>query len=201
MKDEPIFELSPEDFEDVGFPPSSISRALDQLLEDARSGKFKLAPVMPVVGMTGSGKTSIVREWLKYNKLKNWYFSGIRSISQIEVEYYRDLPSEPQVRIVSGEELNDLFSPEKKLVNVLFSSKEIDAVDEQTIIVIDDYDRASPEVRKELFDLILNLQVVDPRMDNENKIRVLKPLMIVVIIDSLNVDVLSDKEKNIFGVE
>ena len=201
MKDEPIFELTPEDFEDIEFPTSSLSRSLDELLAYARSGKHDFAPWVPVIGMPGSGKTSIVKAWLEHNKLKNWYISGIRSMSEIEVEYYPDVPNEPQIRLISGQEPADLLTPKKKKVNVIFASDEIDDVDDQTVIVIDDYDRASEEVRKELFNLVAFHHVIDPRANNEKKIKVLNPLIMIVIIDSLNTEVLSDAEKKLFAID
>ena len=200
MKNNKIFEITEEDYEDI-YIESNLSRTLDDLLAYAKSEKHSFAPWVPVVGLTGSGKTSIIKSWLKHNKLKNWYISGVRPLSKVEVEYLPDIPNEPSIRIVSGEELKELFTPKTKTVNVLFSSEEIDNVDEETVIVIDDYDRASEEVRKELFNLIGYHRVVDPRADNEKKIKVLKPLILIVVIDASNLDVLNNTEKHLFGIE
>ena len=198
-KDEKTIELTEEDFEDV-LPPTTLAHHLDNVLAAARSGKYSFAPWTPVIGLTGFGKTTIIKDWLEFHRLKNWYISGVRPLSKVEVEYFPDPANEPSIRIVSNKELEDYFTPKKKKVNVIFSSQEIDAVDDQTVIVIDDYDRASEEVRKELFNLVRRHWVVDPRADNENKIKVLKPLMLIVVIDNDNSDVLSQEEKDLFGM-
>ena len=199
MSDDNIFELTPEDLEDSEFPSSRLSRDLDEALEGLKNGDYKAPLFFPVVGLTGSGKTSIIKGWLEHRKLKNWYISGCRPLTKVEVEYYPKLSNEPQVRMVTGGELEKLLTPKTKTVNVLFSSDEIDNVDDQTIVVIDDYDRASDEVRKELYSLIYN-RVVDPRVENENKIRLIKPLMYVVVVDYSNIKVLNTKEKILFGL-
>ena len=197
MSEKDNIELTSEDLEDL-FLESRLSKELDRLYEYATSKKHDFAPWMPVTGLPGSGKTSIIQSWLKHKKVNYWYISGIRGLSKIEVEYYKDAPREPEIRLVSNEELIDLLTPKKKKVNVLFASDEIDAVDDQTVIVIDDYDRASEEVRAELFKLIAFHQVVDPRANNENKIKIINPLMLVVVIDSMNTDVLNEDEKKLF---
>lgn len=200
MSEKDYIELTPEDFEDV-FLESELSKSLDRLYEYATSKKHGFAPWMPVVGMPGCGKTSIIKSWLKHKKVNYWYISGIRSLSKIEVEYYKDAPKEPEIRLVSNEELIDLLTPKKKKVNVIFASDEIDAVNDQTVIVIDDYDRASEEVRAELFKLIAFHQVVDPRVNNENKIKIINPLMLVVVIDTMNTNVLNEDEKKLFVID
>ncbi len=199
MEKDSFFELTEEDYEDLYFE-TSLSKSLNKVLEEARSGKLNYAPVVPVVGMTGSGKTSIIKEWLRHYKLKSWYISAAMPLSKIEVEYFQDMPANQSVRVVSNDEMTDFLTPKKKVVNVLFSSDEIDEVDDQTIIVIDDYDRATEEVRNELFNLVRRNQVIDVRADNENKIKVLKPLMLIVVIDSLNTKVLNETELKLFGI-
>lgn len=199
MEKEQIIELTEEDYEDV-LPPTTLAHHLDRVLQAARSGKYDFAPWTPVIGLTGSGKTAIIKDWLKFHHLKNWYISGCRSLSKIEVEYFPDYTGEPSVKIVSGKELEDLFTPKKKEINVIFSSNEIDNVDDQTVIVVDDYDRASKEVRKELYNLIRYHWVSDPRANNEKKIKVLNPLMLIVVIDDGNRDVLNKEERNLFGM-
>jgi len=194
-----LTKFTPNDSDDLYFE-SQISRALDKVLESARSKKHGFAPWIPIVGLTGSGKTSIIKEWLKHYQLKNWYISGGRAISKVEVEYFPNFSSEPKVQIVTGKELVDLLTPKKKIVNVLFSSKEIDDVDNQTIIVVDDYDRAPLDVRNELFNLIKFHQVIDPRIENENKTRILNPLMMIVVLDYGNLKSLSEKELKLFDL-
>jgi Cdc6-like AAA superfamily ATPase len=199
MGKDSFIEITEEDYEDLYFE-TSLSKSLNKILEEARSGKLNCTLLVPVVGVTGSGKTSIIKEWLRHYKLKNWYISAARPLSKIEVEYFQDMPANQSVRVVSNDEMMNFLTPKKKVVNVLFSSDEIDEVDDQTIIVVDDYDRATEEVRNELFNLVRRNQVIDVRADNENKIKVLKPLMLIVVIDSLNTKVLNETELKLFGI-
>jgi MoxR-like ATPase len=189
-----------DDFDDFYFE-TPLSKTLDKVLASVRNEKHKFAPCIPIVGLTGSGKTSVIKSWLKHYKLKNLYISGLTSLSKVEVEYYPNRVSDLKIQVVSNDELVDLLTPKKKTVNVLFSSKEIDEVDDQTIIVIDDYDRAPLDVREELFNLIGFQRVVDPRVDDENKIKIVNPLMFIVVLDYSNLKVLSEKELKLFGLD
>ena len=198
MKDK-MFELTEDDFADL-YVENRLTRNLDEALAAAKSGKYRLPLFFPVIGMTGSGKTSTIQAWLKHHKLMNWYICGSRSLSKVEVEYFSDFPNDSGVALVSNEELEDFFTPKKKMINVLFSSDEIDDVDDQTIIVVDDYDRYSEKVRGELFQLIRYGRVIDPRVDNNDKIKVLKPLMIIAVVDYLNTKVLNEEELIFFGL-
>lgn len=198
MSDEPFIELSPEDFEDLYFE-TGLSRELDRFLAYAKSHEGA-APFMPVSGLTGSGKTSIIKSWLSHNHLKNWYIEGYRKAREVEVEYYPELSSGPSVRFVSGDMLNDLLTPKTKKVPVLFSEEEIDAVDGQTVIVIDDYDRFGEKERQALFDLIAYRRVVDARSENPDKATTLRPLMIIVVLDAGNFAILNNDEKRLFGI-
>ena len=198
MAEEPIIELNPEDFEDLYFE-TSLSKSLDRFLAYARSHEG-VAPFLPVSGLTGSGKTSIIKSWLKHHHLKNWYIEGYRTAKEVEVDYYPELSSGPSVRLVNGDELNDLLAPKKKTVSVLFSEEEIDAVSEQTVIVIDDYDRFSQKERQALFDLIAYRRVVDTRSKNPDKAVILNPLMMIVVLDAGNYAILNNDEKRLFGI-
>lgn len=198
MSDEPFIELNPEDFEDLYFE-TGLSRELDRFLAYAKSHEGD-APFMPVSGLTGSGKTSIIKSWLSHNHLKNWYIEGYRKAREVEVEYYPELSSGPSVRLVNGNELNDLLTPKMKKVPVLFSEEEIDAVDGQTVIVIDDYDRFGEKERQALFDLIAYRRVVDLRSENPDKTATLCPLMMIVVLDAGNFAILNNDEKRLFGI-
>ena len=198
MSDEPFIELSPEDFEDLYFE-TGLSRELDRFLAYAKSHEGD-APFMPVSGLTGGGKTSIIKSWLSHNHLKNWYIEGYRKAKEVEAEYYPDLSSGPSVQLVSGDRLNDLLTPKKTTVSVLFSEEEIDAVDEQTVIVIDDYDRFREKERQALFDLIAYRRVVDLRSKNPDKTVALHPLLMIVVLDAGNFAILNSEEKRLFGI-
>ena len=199
MAEEPIIELNPEDFEDLYFE-TSLSKNLDRFLAYARNQKPGLAPFLPICGLTGSGKTSIIKSWLKHHHLKNLYIEGYRTAKVVEVEYYPRLSSGPSVQFVSGDMLNDLLTPKTKKVPVLFSEEEIDAVGEQTVIVIDDYDRFGDEERQALFDLIAYRRVVDLRSKNPDKTVILNPLMMIVVLDAGNYAILNNDEKRLFGI-
>ena len=198
MSDEPFIKLSPEDFEDLYFE-TGLSRELDRFLAYAKSHEGD-APFMPVSGLTGGGKTSIIKSWLSHNHLKNWYIEGYRKAEEVEAEYYPELSSGPSVRLVSGDELNDLLTPKTKKVPVLFSEEEIDAVDGQTVIVVDDYDRFGDEERRALFDLIAYCRVIDLRSENPDKTATLRPLMMIVVLDAGNYAILNSDEKRLFGI-
>lgn len=198
MSDEPFIELSPEDFEDLYFE-TDLSRELDRFLAYAKSHEGD-APFIPVSGLTGGGKTSIIKSWLSHNHLKNWYIEGYRKAREVEAEYYPELSSGPSVRFVSGDRLNDLFTPKKTTVSVLFSEEEIDAVDEQTVIAIDDYDRFCEKERQALFDLVAYRRVVDLRSESPDKTVALHPLMMIVVLDAGNFAILNSEEKRLFGI-
>ena len=197
--DEPIFELTPEDYEDLYFE-NDLTKHLDEALDYAKNKRKGSTTFVPIMGSTGSGKTSIVKSWLEHHKLKNWFFSACRPIGEVEVECYPELSEEPSVRVVSGSDLERILTPKKKKIKVLFSSMDIDNVDENTIVVIDDYDRADIETRAELEALIRYGKVIDPRVEDNSKTRILHPIMIIAILDSWNLDALTDAKKSLFGV-
>ncbi len=91
-----------------------------------------------------------------------------------------------------------LFSSKK--VPVLFSEEEIDAVSEQTVIVIDDYGRFGEKERQALFDLVAYRRVIDLRSKNPDKTVILNPLMMIVVLDAGNYAILNNDEKRLFGI-
>ena len=198
MAKEPFIELTPEDFEDLYFE-TALSKELDRFLAYARD-HHGVAPFMPVVGLTGSGKTSIIRSWLKHTQLKSWYIEGYRQAKAVEVEDFPPLPAEPGIRLISGEELAKWLTPRKKTIDALFTPEELDAVDPQTVIVIDDYDRFGEKERKALFDLIAHKRAIDVRSEKADKTKVLNPLMIIAVLDAGNCRILNEEEKRLFGL-
>ena len=76
--------------------------------------------------------------------------------------------------LVNDEELENFLNPIKKEVNVIFTSDEIDSIDENTVIIIDDYLRTSLETRNELFNLIgyekvIHIRLVENECERKNK--------------------------------
>ena len=195
-----FIELTEEDYADV-FLHNPLTEALDEVLDFARKHPNGLAPWIPISGLTGSGKTSTIKSWLKRHHLKNWYIEGFLKVNEVEVDCYPNLSSKPKVSVVISDTLEHLLTPSKKKVKVLFSPEDIDAVNQDTIVVIDDYDRYDEEARKALRDIIETNRVVDIRADNEDKTRVIRPLMIIVVIDTCNVANLSEQEKELFALD
>lgn len=159
--------------------------ALDSTLEMAKSGKYSFSPWLVLCSLPGFGKTASVRAWLEFNKLKNlWIDAPTLNIAEIEVEC---LPAndahEEGAFIIDKDEWENLFTPYKKKVKVLFDSSSVDNIDKQTVICIDNYDKAPQAQRDELMKLIHYHRVVDPREENNDKIKVIDPLMLIVIID------------------
>lgn len=189
---------------------NEITKELDEILERAKNSKSNdLAQGFILRHLPGSGATSIVKSWLENNNLKNLYISSSSlKVSNIECEY---LPAnelanttELTARIVGSDELTNLLTPKKTNVNVIFSSETIDSIDENTVVVLDDYDFASQEVRDELFNYILYHKLVDIRMETKDNVDYVKPLMLVIIIDTANLSAkhpLTLKELKLFGMD
>ena len=189
-------------FDDL-YIESELTEALDESLKNAKEGKIK-CPCVPIHGLPGFGKTSITKSWLKHYNLKHVYIdAGCLYVQEVETEYLPadNLGQEPQVRLVSGEDLNDLFTPVKTNVKVILSSDIIDRIDSDTIVVFDNYGFTSKEVREELLKFIRNFIVIDPRVSNAKKQRRIVPLMMVVIAtdEFKDEDKYNDFEKQMFG--
>ena len=191
-----------EEPKDYIYIQSDLTDALDAHLEFAKANHN--SPVFTVTGLTGSGKSKITESWLKHNKLKYLPISGCWAcLEQVEVDCLRayDFAFKEGVYVMDSEMTKQALSSYKKKVPVLLSSAQIDDIDENTVVWIDDYDRASEEVRLALFDLICNLTVVDPRVDGNTKLKRVRPLMFVVIIDSWGAQKLSEKERQVFHID
>ena len=182
---------------------SRLTRSLDSVYNDVITGKFQLPPCFPIAGLPGSGKTSIIRSWLKHNKLKYIEIDATTICStKFEYEY---LPinelTNPDVRIVNGNELTDLVTPKKRIVDVYFSSNMIDKMNNDTVIFIDNYDRASLDNRMALLQLVKDLLVIDPREENTNKLKRIDALMFIIVFDSsINHNEFTPVEKQLFGI-
>lgn len=189
--------------DDYFYFENRITDLLDQLLEAARSGEYKFAPWAPIAGLTGSGKTASVKAWLKHNNIKSFYIDApARAITQMEILVEKAHIFKECVRVVSSSELEDILGLKKEVVNVMFTSEEIDSIDNQTAIVIDNYSFASQEQRDELLKIIRRHTFVDPRSVTGKT--VVNPMLLVVIIETaallLN-NPLTDAELDLFGLE
>jgi len=182
---------------------SRLTRSLDSVYNDVITGKFQLPPCFPIAGLPGSGKTSIIRSWLKHNKLKYIEIDATTICStKFEYEYLPiDELTNPDVRIVNSSELTDLVTPKKRIVDLYFSLNMIDNMNNDTVIFIDNYDRASLDNRMALLQLVKDLVVIDPREENTNKLERIDALMFIIVFDSsINHNEFTPVEKQLFGI-
>lgn len=176
---------------------NGTTRFLDKLLKESENSIGKLGVILVLPGF---GTTSSIKGWLEHNNLKHFYIeAGSRNVSKLKVECFPRL-SFNYNRIDNKEESEKLLTPVEKEVNVIFTTEEIDSIDENTIIIIDDYARACEETRKELYDLIAYGKVIDIRYNVSNCKRKVEPKLIVVVLDRILSDNLSDKEKKLFNI-
>ena len=191
-------------FEDI-YIECDITRMLDDGLKAAKENKDALSPVVPIVAPTGFGKTAITKSWLKHYSLKHIYLDA--SLLRIHEEEGETLPAynlKEGAYMLDSKAFTAMLTPETRKFKTIFDPSVIDQLNRETILVIDNYDRASQEVRDELLKLIIHNRVVDVRTENNTKIRQVDPLMMVVIIEEINVimnHVLSPLEMKIFRIE
>ena len=188
-------------FDDI-YVEGRLTNALDECLKNAKEGKV-ICPCLPIKGLTGSGKTSIVKSWLKHYNLKHVYIDvGCLRLQEVETEYLPadNLGSEPGVSIVSGEALTDLLTPVKTTVNVVLPQETIDKIDKDTIVVFDNYNYGSKEVREELIRFIRKFVLVDIRATNAQKyIKVVPLMMVIIATEDFEEDKYNDFEKRFLG--
>lgn len=182
---------------------NNTTKTLDYLLEEAKSGKYDLAPFGVVCGLTGFGKTASVKAWLNHYNMKHLYISAPqRNITEIEAEVFNTSLPTSKVSVVNQKELEEIFMPRKTTLNVMFTSDEIDAIDENTVVVIDDYCMATKAQRKELLKYIRKCIIADPRSESGYTLK--NPLFIIIIIDQtalITNNPLSDSEIKLFRLE
>lgn len=183
-----------------------LTKMLDAMLKEADSKEEykRFALWAPIPGLPGSGKTATVRAWLEYHVLKNVF---------IDATTLRAFDKEIQCMTFDGREASDIneevttfnkMGLTTKKVKTIFDSMTIDNIDRNTIVVIDNYDKASKEVREELFKYIHFHELVDARFDNEEAIKRINPLMLLVIIDTAELVTkapLTKEELHLFGLD
>ena len=185
------------------YTENRLTRFLDSVYKDIMAGKILLPPCIPIEGPSGSGKTSIIRSWLKHNKFKYIEIDATTICPyKFEYEYLPiDESNNPEVRIVNSSELTDLITPKKRAVDVYFSPDMIDEMNKDTIIFIDNYDRASLDNRMVLIQLVKDLVVIDPREENTKKLKRINALMFIIVFDStVNHNEFTPLEKQLFGI-
>ena len=183
------------------FIENGLTRSLDELLKASESHKGSHCLWVPIIRLPGFGTTSTLRAWLKHNDLKNLYVdAGLKSVTKFEVECFKKISYKTEIMFVNNEELEDFLKPIKKEVNVIFTSDEIDSIDENTVIIVDDYLRTSSETRNELYNLIRYEKVIDIRITENECERKIKPKIIVVVLDETLLDDLTAEEKKLFGI-
>ena len=156
MKDnEPIFELTEDDFEDL-YIECNITRQLDEALR--KKGNVKIS------GMTGSGKTSIVKSWLNHYKDKvNGYYLDCALLRDCSGNVY-----EKNKLTVQGQ---------------LFTSEEIDEIESKPnrVIVFDNYHLASRNLKNHIL-LLCDRYLVDER--EEDGFKKLRNIEFVCVINT-----------------
>jgi len=181
---------------------SNITRLLDDKLKESKESKDFLRPCAMVRGLTGSGKTPIIKSWLNHNNLKYLFIDAqSMSLSSVEVEY-TDWDS-----VFNGENMVTLTkiepSVKKKYIDVLLTSSDIDLMNEgNTVVVIDNYDWAPYQVRKHLLNLFLNQVAADPRSESDNFSTKLEGILMFVLVDHPNHEIgepYDAIEEQIFG--
>ena len=109
---------------------------LDMALQDTKERKKagQICNVFTVCGLSGSGKTSTIQDWIKENNLKSLWID--RTFTEQNIDG----------------------------VSLVFDSKTIDNInDGETVVVFDDYDWVPLSTRKHFFNLIKNSKVIDYR--------------------------------------
>ena len=179
---------------------NSLTRFLDELLKASDNNKGEHCVWAPITVLPGFGTTSSIKGQLEHNNLKHLYVdAGLRNVAKFKVECFPKLRPN-SIRIVTNDEMEKIFTPIEKEVNVIFTSDEIDSIDDNTIIIIDDYARVSKETRDKLYNLIAYETVIDIRYNESECKRRVKPKLIVVVLDEILADNLSEKEKKLFGI-
>ena len=180
---------------------NNITRNLDSLLENSNKNNFSHCVWTSITMLPGFGVTSSIKGWLEHHNLKHLYVNAsVKNVTKLKVECFKKVSNSASIRIVSNDELAKLLSPIEKEVNVLFTSEELDYIDEDTILIIDDYLRTSEETRKELFNVIRYEKFIDIRYTETECERRIKPKMMVVVLDEFHIDKLTDEEKRLFEI-
>jgi len=163
-----------------------FKQVLEKTYSNVNNPLFKdFCPWCIIHYLPGFGKTAETREWIKEKNLKSLWIDA-PTLSVFEYEFDALPANDLQdfgAMIVDNQQLENLFTAKKKTVSVIFSSEFIDKIDHDTVIVVDNYDKASQKQRDELIKLIRYHKVIDPRVDGNSKIKSINPLMLVVIID------------------
>ena len=110
-----------------------LKEELDMALQDTKERKKagQICNVFTVCGLSGSGKTSTIQDWIKENNLKSLWID--RTFTEQNIDG----------------------------VSLVFDSKTIDNInDGETVVVFDDYDWVPLPTRKHFFNLIKNSKVI-----------------------------------------
>lgn len=208
-------------------PNNPLVKALNEVFESAKKNPG-LMPVLPIEGLTGSGKSSIVREWLNENHIVN-KFQGLASVTDniatfdLEKTNFTFMKASgawlDELVTRQGEQLYSLRHGKIQSINkencikhhlnleslnestnddgLIFSKSMIDLIDENTILLFDDYDRFDFKIIEAFCNLIKKCEVT-VLDDLGNKIKTkINCLMMIVIIDSYNSLELHLREKGL----
>lgn len=133
-----------------------LEYALDEALEAALTDKYNgVTPTINVlaVGRGGTGKTSRINKWAE-----------VRGITLVQKDANTFDPSD--MGGLSGRKYTDTGAPGE--VTTRLASTEFDALmNENTVLFLDEFNRAYEEVRSSLLTLINDHKVPDPRTKNQ----------------------------------
>ena len=202
MENKEEIKLTKEDVEEFYFE-NRTTKYLDDIYATIKDGVE--SPVAVIPGGPGSGKTASVRSWLEHNKHEYATINADEyQMLTTEITYTKaDEITTPKISILTKERVEELLEEKTAQVSYILTPEQIAKLDENTIVFIDNYDRASEEVRKALFEMILRRLVVDISMPGKDRRRKIRPLMFIVILDSWHCTlekVLTEAEMQIFGL-
>ena len=145
---------------------SPWQQELTRRFQEGKEHKEKYPPIARLEQLTGFAKTALTEAWLYNYKVNNFYIKApLRQVTHLEEEN----------------------------IDVLFSSAEIDKMDEKDIvIVIDDYDWAKLSTRMELMRLLRFSQVIDLREKDNGYVKTLNNIAMIVLITHPNVSGFSE---------
>ena len=176
---------------------NSIKQMLDDAFASRKQGE--LPPVPVINGMTGSGKTPIILEWIEEHGLSYYHINTpCMKPYELEVEYFdwKKMMGGKDVAIVGKIETT------KEKREFLFTPEQIDELDNKQIIFVDDYDWGSYATRQHLWKMMVKSVVEDPREEDNGFIKPLKNVLMFIVVTHPEQglgDPYDEKEERAFG--
>ena len=203
MDNKEEIKLTAEDSEEAFYFENKITKCLDEVYATINNGIE--SPVAVISGSPGSGKTSSVISWLEHNDYKYATINADEyQVLKTEITYTEaDEITTPKISILTKERVEELLEEKTMKVSYILTPEQIAKLDKDTIVFIDNYDRADEEVRKALFTMVAKRCVVDISLPGKDRIRKIRPLMFIVVLDSWHCTlekVLTEEEMTVFGM-